>query len=195
MPEIPAGYGQAQAIIRLPGDNELMTIGQGFKLAGEPTFSSVEADFFSTAWAAAIKPTMTQAYAYDGCTFIVGLPFGDVEFSSGAGAGPGAVNQPALPSNSAVLVKKRSGLAGRTNRGRCFVPGVPEQNVDELGVLLTAFFNTIQTNWSAFRVAVEAHAEFDGLSILHAPLSVETPTAITAMVIDQRIATQRRRLR
>lgn len=195
MPEIQVGYGQAQMAINLPGDLEPMTVGMGFKLTDPPSFVESDADFFCNAFADAVNGTMTQAYETTGCTMVVGLPLGDFEFFSQEGCGPGIVNQPACPQNVATLVKKGSILAGRKHRGRCFIPGVPEQNVDELGQYTTTALTAVQTLWGTFFGNVSNEATFEHLAILHAVGDATEATEITTLLVDRRVATQRRRLR
>ena len=49
----------------------------------------------------------------------------DVERSQDAGAGIGGIAAVPLPNNIAFVVKRLSGLTGRSARGRVYVPGIP----------------------------------------------------------------------
>lgn len=118
-----------------------------------------------------------------------------------AGTGTGA----RLPQNCAALVTKNTGLGGRQFKGRCYVPGVlQEDQVSATGAIVPAFVVTLQA---------AAQAWFDGLAfgaqgsvpltptpmhLLHSPPLVgptPAPTPVLALVVDAVIATQRRRLR
>lgn len=195
MPEVPVGYGQAQADISLTGDTELMTVGMGFKITSTATFTQAMADFFSGEFLSAINATTASEYETIQTNFVVGLTGGDVEASSGDGAGVGTNTGDPVPQNSAYLIRKRSGLVGRKNRGRMYIPGVIESGVNELGQLTTGVANALQSTWGDFRTNIEADANFDGLSILHSLGDSTIPTPVTALIVDTVIATQRRRLR
>jgi hypothetical protein len=93
--------------------------------------------------------------------------------------------------NVAVLVRKITGFAGRRNRGRFYVPGVEEDNIDGAGVLDTTSLGQWQsaaTGWFNSMVT----AGFDPV-INHDDLSVLT--TVTAYTVQAKCATQRRRLR
>jgi hypothetical protein len=93
--------------------------------------------------------------------------------------------------NVAVLVKKLTGVAGRQNRGRVYVPGALSGNVDSIGVLSSTAVDAWQTafdSWFTDMVAVD----MDPI-INHADLSAVT--LVTSFEVQSLTATQRRRLR
>ena len=47
-------------------------------------------------------------------------------YSSSAATNDGTVEDESLPEEDCVVIRKRTGLSGRSHRGRVFVPGVPE---------------------------------------------------------------------
>lgn len=97
----------------------------------------------------------------------------------------------ATPPNVAYLVKKATGIGGRQNRGRMYIPGATEADIDNGGNISTSQYNTIQTDVNAFLAALDAlEAE---MVILHN--SSSDPTTVTRLDLDSRVATQRRRLR
>lgn len=114
------------------------------------------------------------------------------------GENQGQVMTPSIPSNTSWLIKKVSGVMGRANTGRWYLPGVPEASVDASGGLDPAIR-------SAFQGAIT-----DGMIIFNAggpmvllhrnPLdpddySTIPPTDVTNLLLDGTVATQRRRLR
>lgn len=105
---------------------------------------------------------------------------------------PGVQGGDAISPQVALLVSKTSGLAGRQNRGRMYIPGQSETNVDGAGVVLPTFRTTAQ---NAVDVLL---GDLDTLEtpmvILHVD-PADTPTPVTALTVRNKVATQRRRLR
>lgn len=94
----------------------------------------------------------------------------------------------------ALLIHKNTSAGGRPNRGRMYLPGASEAAVAPNGELTAAFQTSLQAQAQAF------HNGFGDLSLtpvlLHGPDSpVANPTQITSLVVDARVATQRRRQR
>ncbi len=56
--------------------------------------------------------------------------FGEVAYRPAPAGGTGAVLGEAMPANTAYLIQKLTGFAGRANRGRMYLPGVPESAVN-----------------------------------------------------------------
>lgn len=104
---------------------------------------------------------------------------------------PMAVTGSQLPPNVALLVEKRTELGGRSGRGRFYIPGLPESDVDAAGVIVPANVVGFQAAADAFLAAVEGIAT--GMFLLHSASS--DPTRVTDLTIDPVAATQRRRLR
>lgn len=98
------------------------------------------------------------------------------------------------PANVAGLIKKGAAVGGRANRGRMFVPGLEEGNVNSGGVIETSYLLTLGT-------AAQSLLTDDGVIssgyILHSEDSPgdPAPTFITSLVFDPVVATQRRRQR
>lgn len=137
---------------------------------------------------------------------------GPARASIGAGSPPYAVTEgtttfqgiqtsAAVPSNVAVLVRKRTGVGGRRQRGRIYLPwSVIEAGVDEVGVIQTAQLTALQTEAENFRIRLATGvggALNTPMVILHNSSGVTapgSPTAVTALSVDSLIGTQRRRL-
>lgn len=102
----------------------------------------------------------------------------------------------AVPPNAAVLITKVTAAGGRAGRGRLYLPAVDKAEVDDAGNLTGPMVAAVNTNADAF---------LDGLTALGTPMEVfhgatsplfsSGPTNVTALVCQNRIATQRRRLR
>lgn len=193
MPTIPVGYASAEYQFRMVGDNELMLSTIGLKLNAPATVdlaNQLMGTFrtpFATQLATNLKLVGVKLTAGDdGDPLVFQSTNGELGFTGGG----------SLPQNCAFLLRKLTGLGGRRNRGRMYIPGVNDNLVDELGVVTSAGLATLQTAASTFLTSTLALAVIDDAVILHTP-TVETPlpTVITTLVVDGRIATQRRRLR
>ena len=100
--------------------------------------------------------------------------------------------------NAAVLVKKFTAIGGRHGQGRMFLPPFPEGAIGAGGNITGALVTTNNTRLAALLVSlnsgsVPAHLlhRYDP-SLGQSPMA---PTAITSLVMDGKLATQRRRLR
>jgi len=91
----------------------------------------------------------------------------------------------------AYLCKKTTGFGGRRSRGRFFLPGVLEANVDAAGVVTSGVVSAINTDLAA--LLAELSSRDVPMVLLHDDPGV--PYAVTSLVCDGRVATQRRRLR
>jgi hypothetical protein len=107
----------------------------------------------------------------------------------------------ALPSNCAVLVHKRTARGGRRGRGRLFLPWcISEAAVDEAGIIAGATVTTLNVAMSAWHGDLSTRGS--PMVLLHQPSSAGTvhpttpgpPDVVTGLVVDNLIATQRRRL-
>lgn len=96
------------------------------------------------------------------------------------------------PPNVAALVKLTTGLTGRANRGRLYLPGVlMDADVDANGQIATGARNNIQSIFTGLGTLLGAASI--NLVILHS--TVGTPTLVTGGSAESVAATQRRRLR
>jgi hypothetical protein len=109
----------------------------------------------------------------------------------------GSNNDEPLPPNCALLVRKTTAFGGRRNRGRAYIPGLslkpstsPAGMID--GAAVTALQSDANDWWAA--AANVGPPEVSGLVLLHSE-SPFTPTPITGLDVQDKIATQRRRLR
>jgi len=105
---------------------------------------------------------------------------------AGANGGPGS------PPNTAYLVRKVTDTGGRAGRGRMYVPGIEESDINAVGVFEGGIVATATT------VFGDMVADFDNnevpLRLLHNSALV-APSVITGTVFQLKAATQRRRLR
>lgn len=107
----------------------------------------------------------------------------------------GSASSDVVTPNVAVLLQKKTALAGPKYRGRCFIPSGTcyEANVDQAGILLSGFQATLQTNWDgavgSWSIATPSLVPV----IIHRDGSGST--LITSLHVSQQVATLRKRLR
>lgn len=127
----------------------------------------------------------------------------EVRVTVGQDGGPDAVGSAPFnlvgqdPANAATpqvayLLRKNTGFGGRAYRGRMFVPGVVEGNVTDAGLLDTTFRTALQAAADNFLAALDAQG--NPMVLLHTSALI-APTPVVSLVVDAKVATQRRRLR
>lgn len=95
--------------------------------------------------------------------------------------------------NVAVLCKKTTALGGRRNRGRFYLPWiVASTTINETGVVASSEVTSLQTKATLFKTDMAGAGATSPMVILHQSGST-TPALVTALTIDARVATQRRR--
>lgn len=129
------------------------------------------------------------------CTVRLGQDGGDPLVGVGTGSATGGLSSASPPANVAVLVHKRTAAGGRRNRGRLFIPWyVIETNVQEDGTIdsgTVSAINGYMNGWRTNLVTVQLPPV-----VLHSVGNsvAPAPTPITALTVDNLVATQKRRL-
>jgi hypothetical protein len=201
MPLIPPGYGHVLYSIRLVNDPDPMALTFGVKIKnpGPLPTPDIQAGCFRQAFFDGIRPQLSNAYSLERTILRWVEDDGSPEKVNIDGTVVACTNTAApLPQNCAYLVHKLSGLTGRRNRGRLYLPGGIEGEVDGNGRLSVAHRNGVQTGMNTFKTSIDACAAFDGMYVLHnLPIASPSipPTKVTSLLVDPVIATQRRRLR
>jgi len=194
----------AETVLRftLPNLNEAVNVLNFRFLGGLPddTDLNVLWDLMKT-WHAAFYDTCQSNGVSLSSIYVRGLTtaFEPVIDAAVAPAQVGAVTTPPLPANVTLAISHRTGLAGRSRRGRSYVVGLAEGDV--VGDFVTAArVTTINTAFNALRAAgtfVAAGWQFVVLSrFSEGELlddAVVTPIT-TSFCVDGRVDTQRRRL-
>lgn len=192
-PALPNGYLTATLIWDHAGDPDPYTV--TLAATDDTTHNATsQAVAISGLWTAGFSAAanMTVGYTFRGVD--VKLMRAGVETEGLATvnvAGTYAVG--AAPQNVALLVKKNTGLTGRKNRGRAYLPPcyVDEGGINDNGIILAATLTTLNTRLATFYTAMIAN--LNSLVILHSDGS--TPTGLASFVLEAQVATQRRRLR
>lgn len=199
---IPPGYLQAVYEMSLAGDPEQMvvTLGHEIDSASGANLDDAANDLFTAFATTVFVSGMASGYRLDGVTVYGGNDGPSIVRTSTNTPVTGAGSAAVLPPNCAVLVRKRTDLAGRRGRGRLYMPGPPESGVDQVGNLAGAEVTANQNRWSAFYdylTSLQGGRLYPPV-VLHRSegAGVEPPpTPVTQFTVDPKIATQRRRLR
>lgn len=192
--EIPAGFAQANFRFGGPAvpTGAEMTMGLDIALWGSSP----------TALATALAADWTTAVMAGLQTNKIGLTQIEVKFGptatgpSGIWAGSinGTKTGDGAPPATCALISKLTAFGGRSGKGRWYLPGLAESDINNSGQLENAFITGANVALLAFLNAVEARDVT--LVILHNPGSPLTiPTPIDALIVQQQVATQRRRNR
>lgn len=123
---------------------------------------------------------------------------GEQLISPAGPAVPGGVSGPALPGNVAFCITHRTGLVGRSRRGRSYVAGLPEAAVTG-NALSSASANALETAFNAVRAATNAQGYFFCVVSRYTngaprPAGITTPV-IGSVARDLTVDSQRGRLR
>jgi len=182
---IPAGYYEFAHTHRVSTSlrTAVCTIGMQYFGSDYATDVAVAAD----AWGTTIVDSMADVWAY---TRFTSRDATGVITDLSMGVSGGTAHTAATP-NVAFLFKKTTSLGGRKQRGRMYLPGVSEQDVDEMGIVVESKLTELASNMGSWIAAVEA-AHF-GPTLLHN--GTTAPTSLSGIVIESLAATQRRRMR
>jgi hypothetical protein len=200
---IPVGFGQAVYEMRLTGDSEPIVVTMGHDLDNALGDYEDAASVLYQYFTSYMCFELSNQYTVTAVSLYVGQDGGPPALFEFAPSSPvvGPSTGTPLPQNCAVLVRKRTSSAGRRGRGRIYMPGIAESEVNPAGVIGTTTRNNWQTaaeNWfEACRDGADTFVAYP-MVVLHRSegAGVEPPpTVITALEVDTVIATQRRRLR
>jgi hypothetical protein len=185
------GTGEAVWRFSLTTDPELMLVTCGFAFpVADPTVA--DCNDLMDAWADTILTQQTLVYTLVGVTIrFQADPVNQTIFESSSTPAAGLMSGNPVTPNTAVLIQKKTGFIGRRNRGRMYVPGIREADVNDNGDIGTIQLGTWNTHANSLMVRFAAVGS--GPIIHHADLG--TPTAITSLDVPVKCATQRRRMR
>jgi hypothetical protein len=187
---IPNGYAISRQHFTVTSKTDPAMIVLGLK-PGTGTTAGNIATSARAAWATFVG-SVQMPNSWTMVENVVNYVDAGVEFfgqASGSTAGTGTASAtPAV----AMLAKKITGLAGRKNHGRMYLYPPNESNVDQGGNLDSTFMTAVQTALNTLYSNLNG-AGLGGIYLLHADGS--TPTAVTSIQLEGRVATQRRRQR
>jgi hypothetical protein len=189
---IPTGFAQAGFFGTVTGDAEPVFITIGFDLDG-PASVGMADDLFD-AWAASLDSLSSTNWSFDGCILKEGPSSTGATFESSAAAVGGLVSQTGTPLNTAILVRKGTSVGGRKGRGRLYTVGQAYESVVGMsGEVDDSHVSDLDDAWLSILGLWQAVTGVVGPVLLHSDST--TPTPITSLNPQKRMATQRRRLR
>lgn len=192
---IPPGFVNLTFRFLRQFDSEVMVTAIGYSWDDLGGYQAV-VDGAMQAWADSdlqgITTNSTTLVAVEGAFGTIGD--GDFRVESSVSSEAGTSTGDPLPNNSALLVKKLTGLGGRKNRGRNYYPDVLVSAVDGSGVIDVSSRDSYQTAWDTFIAELNGVPGLESPHLLHSD-EADNPTLITAFVVQSKIATQRRRMR
>lgn len=192
--QLGPGFIDCAMEFRRVGDSDPYVCTMAFEV-DTPPFTQAHADALSLEFRTNFASLLPNDCTMGPMTTRVGQD-GDPVILLSSATSVGTNSSDFLPQNCALLLQKRSEVGGRRNRGRMYIPGVPETACNEVGVLTTTYTNAVKGLCDTFAAEYQDPAEFNtsAMVILHST-GDPTPTEVTLLTVDERIATQRRRLR
>lgn len=197
---IPPGFFDLVTQLDLDGDREAKHVRTSW-LVSDGDFSPEAADGLALVVAQALLEGATDEYT-SSVYSLTGNPGDEENVSlqrSLESTQTGQQTGSALPANCAALVAKQTGLGGPGNRGRIFVPGIPDDQVSAAGVLDNALRTVIQTAMDGLISVIIVDTDTTFLhSIIHSavvPAVPPGPTPVTSLVVRGQIGIQTKRYR
>lgn len=197
---VPVGHALGVLEFSLAGDSEPMNITLGIDpTAYSGDFNAAVAHFGLSFWSV-FQASFGDGYTLERALFYVGqdgtTATAVYEEVIGTDGGAGTDR---LPQNCALLVRKSSGVPGRRNKGRFYVPGIlGESVVGDTGVISGAVVTSLQTKFDDWmdELTIPGAGYTAALTpeIFHST-GDQTPTPVTELQVESLIATQRQRLR
>lgn len=195
---IPPGYAQAVIHMTLAGDPNDHIITLGVDVADTDYVGIANTILSSLSVASGPQDMISNDWEFSRVTLYAGQDGGPPFVAESTGpAITGALTGDTMPPNCAYLVEKLTGLAGRRNKGRLYLPGVPESYADQLGNLSAGVADDIVGAFGEFSAQAFLDNSIVGWVILHSTGESATPapSPITAWACDPKLGTQRRRMR
>ncbi len=192
---IPVNYGLLAFHTKTDLDPEemLWTVGVNLTSVSDPQDVCTDAH---AAWSDHIADLTSTIVDLTRVTLKVGpsstgATYQDVTAASGNDGGS------LLPPNSAVLVQKLTNLGGRKGRGRVYLPGISEISgtLDSSGTFSSGEAGVITAAMNALLLDIGTGSASEGAPLVLLHSDSTTPTLIVQFFCENKIATQRRRLR
>jgi hypothetical protein len=166
----------------------------GFDIRGITDFPQDALDLIGNSWQDHVVEAMHSSITYTGATGLHTTSSGLISLdspASQAGSGTGT----ALPPAISLLVQKRTGFAGKKNRGRMFLPGLPAEHLEggNKGSVTSFALSIWQPAMDAFKDDITTAAI--NLVVLHQEPNSDLPRVINELNVAVRVATQRGRQR
>lgn len=201
----PVGFADCSINILLQGDPDPFAITHGVSTNLGVEDAQAHADAVFGAFAGAWQGFLTNLASIESATCRFGQDGGDdLIIDSSQAPVPGTNAAPPMPQNCAILVRKNTGLGGRRNRGRVYIPSSSDESVvSATGTITAAQVTAMQSAVDSWLTNLETSTGAGDpavpMVILHRATVLEptppAPTPVISLTVDPVIATQRRRLR
>lgn len=197
----PVGFGRVIHSLKLVGDPEPMAITYGIGVQDADPFTvdglaeaCSDALFNNVFDEVSNQITLVQTEVYFQIDPLPDPPVVGIYADGGVGADALSI----VPQNTAFLCHKRTNYGGRGGRGRFYLPGVQESQVDNVGVVISGKVTALNTRLAAMLTDLAAFSPSLGMFVLHDSAgahAADPPRQVTSLTCDSVVATQRRRLR
>lgn len=195
---IPEGFAQVALRFMVTGDPEPMFVTFGVHLESAPSAETVANGAVAEWVASGLMGRQSSSTTITGAIAAVGQDGGPPIIGEASASTAGSQSGDAFPPNVALLIRKRTALGGRRMRGRMYVPGIPESDTDSSNGVIAASRQTAwQTAAANFLAGIAASSWATAMVVLHSTglTAAPVPTTVSNLVVDAKVATQRRRLR
>jgi hypothetical protein len=139
------------------------------------------------------KAQLNSADAYESVRVLYNASGSIFELLDTTGAGVGGVGASLAAPQVQGLIKKLTGVRGRKFQGRMFIPDMTEADVGDLGTIASGGLtklNNIAAAWMALPTTVTS-GNIVSMVLLHNDAT--TPTGLSLMLAEPKVATLRRR--
>jgi hypothetical protein len=193
MTTIPAGF----AGVLLPLKHSLLSRSAAITFGVDVTGATGTHTQICDEVLASFAATLGAVLDFDVTAGPVHMAFGQDDGSSiqevGVNTWKLGVTQTSTPPAVAVLVRKATATGGKRGRGRFYLPWcVATTSIDEGGNVSSAALTNLQTKATAFKTQLAATPSPTPMVLLH-QVGSSTPSPVTGLSVDSRVASQRRR--
>jgi hypothetical protein len=192
--DLPLGFLQTTFHHTSPSADGELVCTAGWDIRDTTLQPQAVVELISTNWITHIVEEMHSSITFIGTTGLSLSESGLVSFDAPASSG-GSGSGTALPPAVSLLVQKRTGFAGKKNRGRMFIPGLPAEHLDgaDKGKVTAFALSVWQPAFTAF--LADIFLDEVRMMILHQEPNTDQPRPVTELVVAERVATQRGRQR
>lgn len=199
---IPPGHAQASIEFLSDYDPDPWYTTFGVQLVDAEGDFTYMANFAASAFETGFQAILSNEVMITACELRVGQDGGPPLLVRVNRGNRGGSSADMLPQNCAALIRKGTNRAGRTGRGRMYLPGVlPENKVSQTGIIASDHLGVLEGAAEAFLEALDdpiaPPSPTSPMVLLHNAFvpGGTTPDPVVSLIPDNRIATQRRRLR
>lgn len=198
---LPQGYIDCALGIQRDDDPDPYSITFGAEIETPPWTQQNNDDLYDRL-TVAMQGILNDHSTFTNLTTKVGSD-GEGPLIESTGLVAGLRNVASSAPNVSILVRKSTGLGGRYNRGRNYWPSFDRTFVLSNGTVSPGEVTLLQAGFDAMLEVLGGAVgtppvNLTNMSLIHSPRAAEatpTPTPITALIVENLVATQRRRLR